>query len=563
MSTSTSELNALLSYLTPQERDEAISLLQEISTEVELSHDLWPDIVEWAEGNFFLADTGERIVIPEIVAKALREALKRDENGRYVYSTVVWSWPKKSMKSTTIALVADYVATFKPRARIKLIGNDLKQADSRVGEYLRESLLIGQKEGTRDQAIKISYSKYRINYPNRSYIEMLPIDAHGEAGGNDDLIVCSELWGWMSNAHQRMWTETTQSPTKMGYSQRWVDTYAGFEGESTILEGLYDATVKEENLLVAQVDTATEKGRQEQRALQEYWDDFEIYAKGGVLTIWCTRPLFYWQTPEYYADQRVTLTAPEYRRIHRNQWTTSENIFVNYHWWENCRDAALPAVDPDEELVVAIDAATDEDAFAIVAVARDPRNPTKDGALVLRYWDVWYPKQLKNEGEGGKFTYEEPKAMLRWLANHRNVVQFAYDPYQMKDTADELEKEGLGWFAPFGQQVERSIADKMFHDIIRAGTFKHQADHRLDSHIKNANAKTESRSRMRIVKRKDHLKIDLAVAASMACKRARDVLVLDNFGQETEPELIENSLPADESFSWWEQRMSGHDDEIL
>ena len=35
---------------------------------------------------------------------------------------------------------------------------------------------------------------YKTSLPNNTIIEAIPIDPAGEAGGNDDLIIFSELW---------------------------------------------------------------------------------------------------------------------------------------------------------------------------------------------------------------------------------------------------------------------------------------------------------------------------------------------------------------------------------
>jgi phage terminase large subunit-like protein len=124
----------------------------------------------------------------------MQEAL-RQQDERYAYDTVLWSWPKKSAKSTVVAAVADYIASATNNARVRLTGNDQRQADSRVGMYMRENVKLGARAGSvQRQQTKVSTSGYNLRYPNGSVIEMVPIDPSGEAGGNDDMVVCSELW---------------------------------------------------------------------------------------------------------------------------------------------------------------------------------------------------------------------------------------------------------------------------------------------------------------------------------------------------------------------------------
>ena len=112
---------------------------------------IWPDDpIQWIEDNFYLYDRRELVKLETCQKLLLREALRRDEDGKFIYSTVIWSWPKKSAKSTTVAAVAQLRAAHMNYGQIALIGNDLKQADSRVGEFLRESIKQGgESQGKR------------------------------------------------------------------------------------------------------------------------------------------------------------------------------------------------------------------------------------------------------------------------------------------------------------------------------------------------------------------------------------------------------------------------------
>jgi hypothetical protein len=65
------------------------------------------------------------------------------------------------------------------------------------------------------------------------------VDAAGEAGGRPSLMIFTELWGFESAEALRFWEEMTVVPT-LRDSIRLVETYAGYEGESELLFGLYD-----------------------------------------------------------------------------------------------------------------------------------------------------------------------------------------------------------------------------------------------------------------------------------------------------------------------------------
>lgn len=488
------------------------------------------DPVSWVSQYFYDYDTRNLLGLFPVQENPLREALRRKPDGTYQYDTVLWSWMKKSAKSMVIAAVCDYVASHKPKASIKLIGNDLKQADSRVGYYLRESIRLGKElgyEGSVGEKMQdfrrntiIKPSGYQIIYPNASKIEMIPVDPRGEAGGNDDLMVFSELWGWKHKSHVDMWAEMTISPNRFGYAQRWIDTYAGFEGESPILEGLYEALVK--NGVKLDID-----------------GNPECYtnAGGNMFATWVTQHHLPWQTRAYYDSERANLPDNQYRRLHLNQWVGSENAYIDISWWDElCLDTELPADSRLEPLIVCLDAGVHSDTFAIVAVARHRNheakikggNLTAPDVLIRRYAKAFVPP----EGGKLKFFSEDPndvtpESELKRLIKERNVVQVAYDPWQLEHFVDQMEYETGAWFDPYGQGSERELGDKMLYDMIREGRMKHggHKSDQLREHLMNANAKVlGDDSRLRIVKRDEKRKIDLAVALAMACKRAAELL---------------------------------------
>jgi phage terminase large subunit-like protein len=452
----------------------------------------FPPPVEWIEQNFYLYDTGNLITLYDCQRRPLELALSRDAAGLFRYTTILWSWPKKSAKSSVIASVADFTASSRNRASVKLVANDLKQADSRVGMYLRESIKLGQKADHRDKAIRMTPSGYTTKYPNGSIIECVPIDPSGEAGGNDDMIVYSELHGWKSKAHQRMWTEMTLSPNKFGNSQRWIDTYAGFEGESPILEQLYQVGVKQGTRV---------------------WDDLEVYTndQARMLTVWVTKPMLPWQTnasgQEYYAAEEAQLAPNEFLRIHRNQWVSSEDVFVPYEWWEAC-NTEYTAVQSDEPVIIALDAGVSSDCFAVVMVTR------RDSKVQVQYTRKWQP------ANGQKLDFAPIEAEIRRLVNTYNVMELCYDPYQLVDMMGRVRSEEAVNVREFNQASPRAIADKRLFDLILARNVQHKNDADLNSHVKAANRKADDDNKLRIIKRTPEGKIDLTVALSMAADRS-------------------------------------------
>src|SRR5262245_36032943 len=69
-------------------------------------------------------------------------------------------------------------------------------------------------------------------------IMALASDYASAAGGNQNIAVFDELWAFTSERSRRLWDELVPPPTRQ-VACRLTTTYAGFEGESLLLEELH------------------------------------------------------------------------------------------------------------------------------------------------------------------------------------------------------------------------------------------------------------------------------------------------------------------------------------
>lgn len=464
--------------------------------------------MSWIEHNFYIPETKDdpihrgRIFLMDYQKDAIREALSRNSEGKYKYSIIVWSDIKKSAKSTIAAAVNLFRAEHTDWGEFYIIANDLKQADSRVANYLRRALALNPKFKK-----KYSVRGYRTTHPtNGSFIEAIPIDPSGEAGSNADMITFSELWGANESAKQTMWAEMTLSPTKAGQSFRWIESYAGYSEESLLLYSLYALGVLKGKLLWPDRLYPVTGG--EPTPLELY-----VNEDAGMLCLWNTQPRCPWQTPEYYRAEEQILPPNDFLRMHRNQWVSSTDTFIPMEWFDACIRSTWPEVDRKRHAhIIALDAGTTNDCFGLYMGCRHPLYPED---ILTQYVQSWKPVNGKIDFQG---TEENPgpELVLRRLIKEYNVVQVTYDPHQLHDMAGRLKKEGLAWFKPFNQGEDRLKADSQFRDVIRDKRLWHRGEPTLREHVQNANAQIDPQeSKIRLVKRVDNLKIDVAVAASM------------------------------------------------
>jgi phage terminase large subunit-like protein len=471
--------------------------------------------VSWIEKNFFIPETRQdpelrgRLRLQPYQRDALTEALSRDENGMYKYSLIVWSDIKKSIKSCIAAAVNLYRAEFTDWGEFYVVANDLKQANSRVSHYIRRAIVL-------NPVLAKKYKKlgYTITSPSGSVIEAIPIDPSGEAGSNADQITFSELWGANEEAKKNMWAEMTLSPTKHGKSFRWIESYAGWAEEAELLYSLYELGVKNGRLLWP--DRLYDVTGSSPEPLELYVND-----TARMLCLWNTVPRCPWQSPEYYASEATTLTPNQFERMHRNKWVSSSDTFIPMPWWFACERSPdeWPTIDKQRHpVIVSLDAATTNDCFGLLMLGR---HPNKKDELVILYSQKW------SAGFAGKIDFQGteehpgPERVLRKLIAEYNVIQVAYDPHQLHDMATRLNREHLAWFHEFSQGDDRLIADAQLRDLIRDKRIWYRGEVDLTEHLQNSNATEDPQERkIRIIKRTERLKIDLAICLSMASHEA-------------------------------------------
>lgn len=449
-----------------------------------------PDPVVWIEANFYIPETRQPIQLMDYQKAVIREALSPDPTtGLFKYSTVLYSDIKKSAKSTIAGAVALYLAWHHSYETVRIVANDLKQADSRTFRAIENAIRLHPNW---DDKCKLNNYEITLLH-NNTTIQAVPVDPKGEAGGGDLFTCYTELWAYKNTASQQLWVETALSPLKFGKSMRWGETYAGYIGESPVLELLYDTGVKHGTPI----------------QLKEV-PDLELWVTGRQLTMWNTRPRCYWQTPEYYADQASQYTPNEYNRIHRNEWGQSSEAFVPAAWWDACL-GEYPEFGRNVPVVIGIDAAVSGDCFALVGISRLNKQ------AYVRFVYVWYPPK------NGQISFSEPMDKLSELIKQLNVVCVCYDEYQMSMFAQQMTEKGNIFMQPFSQAGKRLEADKNLYDHIRERRITHDGNEVLREHVLNANQKADGDNKLRIIKRHETMKVDATVSCSMALHIASEL----------------------------------------
>lgn len=427
-------------------------------------------------------ETGWPFALYEAQKRFLRAALRLTREGRLPYPELVFACPKKSGKTGLAAMAMIYVIVVLGGrfAEGYAVANDLEQAQSRVFQAVAR--ILEASPLLRD-AVKATGSRVEI-LSTGATIMALASDYAGAAGSNPTLSVFDELWAFKTESARRLFDECVPPPTR-AVAARLTVTYAGFEGESELLEELY------------------------KRGLQGEQIAPDLYATPGVILMYwaheCRAP---WQTAAWVEQMRTQLRPNQFLRMIENRFVTSESTFVDPAWWAACEDADASPLVADRALRVwvGVDASVKRDSTAIVACTWD-----EEAKRVRLVWHrVFQPSPtapLDFEA-----TIEETLLDLR---TRFDVQEVRFDPFQMVATAQRLTKAGVP-MVEFPQSVPNlTEASTNLYELVKGRNLVAYVDPALRLAIHRAVAIETTRG-WRIAKEKQAHKIDVVVALAQA-----------------------------------------------
>src|SRR5262245_54767494 len=410
--------------------------------------------------------------------RVLELAFRRGPDGALLYRQVILSEPKKSGKTFIAGCLALWWAIITESTEIIVVANDREQSISRVFQTAVD--LIEKNPALAAEAETYSNT---IVFNNGTVITAISSDYKGAAGSRHSLLVADELWGFESESSRRLWEEVTPPPTEFSAWQLVV-TYAGFTGESDLLESIY------------------KRGIQGKRIDSE----LECYEADDLFMFWSHTPRQPWQDEKYYESQRKILRSAQFQRLHRNEWVSSESAFISPEVYDACVVDGHP--DLSGSLFIGCDAAVRKDNAAIVCL----KYADDSDQLVLADYKIWkpLPGQPINLEASVEFylrrVYSNPNA---------SIEKILVDPYQMARSVQTLQAACLPIEEYNQTQGNLTEATEALYSafINRNLRLYHAAD--LRQHCLNA-VSVETPRGIRLSKQKTANKIDAAVALSFA-----------------------------------------------
>jgi hypothetical protein len=269
-------------------------------------------------------------------------------------------------------------------------------------------------------------------------------------------------------------------------SCRLTTTYAGFEGESKLLEELY------------------------KRGMDQPIIAPDLRAGGGLLMFWSHTPVAPWQTDEWVEQMRSQLRPHAFARMIENRFAHSEESFIDVAEWDACCTGRPVMADADLSAWVGVDAGFKRDSTAIVACTWD-RGVKK--ARVI-YHRIFVP--TKNNPINFEADVENTILDLK----HRfRVREVRYDPWQMQASAQRLRAQGVN-MVEFPQSLPNlTSASQNLFELIKAQGIVAYPDADVRLAIQRSIAVENPRG-WRIAKEKSSHKIDVVVALAQAALAA-------------------------------------------
>jgi hypothetical protein len=439
------------------------------------------DAITFIETVLVNPETDAPFVLTAVERGFLRHAFELTPDGRLRFPEEVFSTPKKGGKTAFAAMVLLYV--------VRVLGgrfgegyccaNDFEQSQGRV--FLAAARIVEASPMVAADAI-VTASKITF-ISTGATITAIASDFAGAAGGNPTITVFDELWGYTSERSRRLWDEMVPPPTRK-IACRLTVTYAGFEGESELLEGLYRRGLLGEQLAP------------------------DLYAAGGLLMFWTHDFVAPWQTEEWREQMREQHRPNAYLRQIENRWVTSESPFIDMDWFDECVDpAATPLISHQELPVwVGVDASTKRDSTAVAACTWDDR--TQKVRLVFhRIFQPSLTEPLDFEA-----TIE---ATVLELARRFRLIEVRYDPYQMQSTAQRLQARHVPMVEFAQTQANLTEASTNLFELVKGRNFVAYPDAAVRLAVQRSIAVETSRG-WRIAKEKASHKIDVVVALAQA-----------------------------------------------
>jgi len=462
------------------------------------------DIVTWAESQYgFYVDrqylNGKWLLQPGPIrladyhAAILRHCFTPNSQGRLPYDTVLWAEPAKSGKSAIAGLVAEYMALHgEQNSQIILASNKQSQAKSLMFKSLVDSVELNPA------LPNVEPNKLSVTFANGNEVKAIPSNSRGEAGARFALAVFDEMWGYIFQDLERLWSEFKVDPTRLN-SVRMCVGYGGYLESKLWLELLQSGLTGQP---VPELASIKNNG------------DPACWRNGRTFTFWSHETRQPWQTKEWLAGQRKTLRPAEYERMILCRFVEGIGNFCSPEDWQaliNDTHQPLPPGSP-QRVFIGLDLATAAggDDAALGGVY------SEGGQVKIAFHQIWKGRERRTRL---KLTETVQPYLLRKKQEY-NLAGLWYDPYQALALTEQLQQAGIRCIPVQQTHSSRAPKDTALLELVNNRRLVLYDHSELKLAASGANVKELGNGLIFLRKASGRSKIDLLIALSNVASEA-------------------------------------------
>ena len=440
-----------------------------------------------------------------------------DENGLRQYRTAYIQIPRKNGKSNLIAALGLYhlFADNEPGTEVIVAAADRAQAG--IIHEIQKQMVMNSP--FLSKKCKVYRNSIVLNNDS-SFIQAISADANTKHGFNAAAILFDEVH---SQPSRELWDVLTTATGARRQPITLAITTAGHDKQSICYE-LYDYARK---VREGSIEDSTFLP-----VLYEIDEEDNIHAPSTWAKvnpgIGSSIKLEYLQQQSDKAKQLVTYENT-FRRLHLNQWTSSEEKWVS----DEDFMSGCTAFDPEDYYGLpawgGLDLAATEDITAFVLIIPDG----DDFKVLLKAWvtsaaverrrgrtgadyDAFVKKGLLTVTDGNSTDYRVLRRDILEMCENYDVKGIAFDRWNSSTLIPDLVDDGLECFA-FGQGfASMSAPVKNLEILIRGARLDHGYNELLRWMCSNIQIKRDPAENLKFDKSKSSDKIDGMVALAMA-----------------------------------------------
>jgi phage terminase large subunit-like protein len=492
----------------PERRAIALDFEREISTTVET-----PAPVEaLSPADFFEryfvhtkgALAGQPFVLEPWQRAFVNEFYRRDEDGRRIYRFGILGVPRGNGKSPLAAALALRELVSQPDSPDVFVAAAAKEQARIVFNFARSFAESG------DLADVLRIGRNEIVYPERlGSMRLLSADGALQHGHSPSAVIVDELHAFQTEKQRELFDALQTALHKRLDSFMLAITTAGFDTQS-LLGKLYEEALAQ--LELEQHDGLT-IGRDEESGVLFWWYAAPETAALDDEQSWRVANPASWIEMSELRRQRLSpaLSEASFRRLHLNQWTSAEDVWITPERWAACLSS--DEIPEDSDVYVGIDAAWVGDATAVAVAWRRP-----DGKVLVRahVWSAIARTPAHVHVSGGYTNFDAVEDYVLGLARRYRVFEVRFDPAFFARSAQNLSDQGLTVAPVAAHSIHAREAYSRFYEAVNAGTLAHNGDPVLTAHVLNAAAHVDLDGHWKVRKLNQRSKIDALVACVMA-----------------------------------------------